>query len=82
MATGDDLLVGGGLVAAAEPEERLEGGERGASTVVAEDELVEVDLQVLRRDAVVGALQPVLEVGDRAVNARQGELAIGLAEMS
>ena len=25
---GDNLLVGGGLVAAAEPEERLEGGER------------------------------------------------------
>jgi len=35
----------------AETEQRLEGGE-GASAVVPENELIEVDLQVLRRDAV------------------------------
>jgi len=34
-------------VEAAEPEKRLEGGQRSASAVVAKDELVEVDLQVL-----------------------------------
>jgi len=40
----------------------LKGGEWGAAAVVPEDELVEVDVEVLRRDAVVGALQPGLEV--------------------
>ncbi len=40
-------------MAGAESEERLEGGHRGASAVVAEDELVEVDGQVLVADAAV-----------------------------
>ena len=59
----------------AEPEQRLEGGHRGAAAVVAEDELVEVDLQVLGRDAAMGAVHPGLEVGDRAVGAGQQLLA-------
>ena len=53
-----DLSESGGLVAGAEPEQGLEACERGAATVVPEDELVEVDGQVFRRDDVVGALQP------------------------
>ena len=40
-------LVGRRIVDRAEPEKGLEGGHRGASSVVAEDELVEVDGQVL-----------------------------------
>jgi len=37
----------------------MEAGKRAAAAIVPEDELVEVD-QVLRRDAVVGALRPGL----------------------
>ena len=47
---------------------------------MAEDELVQVDLQVLGRDAAMGALQPGLQVGDRAVRARQDELLVGEPE--
>jgi hypothetical protein len=36
----DDLPVGRGLVTGAEPQQRLEGGVRGAAAVVAEDEFV------------------------------------------
>jgi hypothetical protein len=50
------------LVLGAESEEGLEGRHRGAAAVVAEDVFVEVDLQVLVRDAAVGAMQPRLEV--------------------
>ncbi len=42
-----DLAVGGGLAQCPEPEQCLEGRHWRASAVVAEDELVEVDLQVL-----------------------------------
>jgi hypothetical protein len=43
----DDLPVGRGLVTGAEPQQRLEGGVRGAAAVVAEDEFVQVGGQVL-----------------------------------
>jgi len=46
---------------------------------VAKDELVEVDLKVVLRDAPMRALKPGLEVGDGAVCARQEELAVGVA---
>src|SRR5215208_5599263 len=61
--------VAGRRVDRPEAEQRLEGGHRGAAAVVAKDELVEVDLQVLGRGAPVGALKPGLEVGERAVSA-------------
>jgi hypothetical protein len=54
-----DLAVGGRFVQRPEAEQGLEGGHRCASAVVAEDELVEVDLQVLGRHATVGALSQV-----------------------
>src|SRR5437016_3942863 len=72
----DDLLVGAGLMDGAGAQQRLEACERGAAAVVPEDELVEVDLQVLGRGAVVGSLQPGLEVGERAARARQHPLAV------
>jgi len=43
-----------------EAEQGLEGGHWCVATVVAEDELVEVDLQMVGRDAAVGALKPGL----------------------
>jgi hypothetical protein len=49
-------VVGRGFVGRSEAEQRLEAGERGVAPVVPEDELVEVDLQVLGRDANAGRL--------------------------
>src|SRR5688572_15525189 len=74
-----DVVVGGGWMEGAEPEQGLEGGHRGAAAVVAEDELVEVDLEVALLDASVGALQPGLEVRARAMRARQELLFVGKA---
>src|SRR5262249_11634504 len=54
-----------------QPEERLEGGHRGAASVEAEGELVEVDLEMGVADAVVGPDEPSLEVPEDPVNARQ-----------
>src|SRR5712691_610692 len=50
-----------------------------AAAVVAEDELVEVDLEMFRRDAVMGALEPGLEVRECSVGAWQHPLAVGRA---
>src|SRR5205814_9275634 len=66
-------------VESAASEGRLEAGERCAAAVAAKDELVEVDLQVLSRDAVVSALQPGLQVRERPVRAWQHPLAVGEA---
>ena len=50
------LGVGRRWVRGAEPEQRLEGRHRRAASVVAEGELIEVDLQVRIADAAVGAV--------------------------
>jgi hypothetical protein len=42
-----DPAIGGRFVNRAQAEQRLEGGHRGPAAVVADDELVQVDLQVL-----------------------------------
>lgn len=55
-AVGDDLVVGAGVVLAAQAEDGLEGGHRCATSVEPEDVLVEVDLKVLAGHAAVGAL--------------------------
>lgn len=57
-----DLAVGRRRVQRTEPEQRLEGGHRGAAAVVAEYELVKVDRQMLFGDAAMGAVHPRLEV--------------------
>jgi hypothetical protein len=64
---------------AADPEQRPEGVERVEAPVEAERELVEVRLEVLRRDAVMDAVQPRLEVRVDEVDQRQvllGDLRI------
>ena len=63
----------------AETEEGLKRGHRRASSVVTEDELVEVDLQVLGAHAAVGAAEPALEVQDRPVRPRQDGVGVGVA---
>src|SRR6266511_6133271 len=72
-----DLVVGRGWMLGTESEQCLEGGHRRAASVVAEDELVEVDLEVGVADAAVGAVHPRLEVGDRAVGTGQVGLRSG-----
>src|SRR5260370_28866125 len=65
-----------------EAEQGLEGRHRGAPPVEAEGELVQVGLEVVVTDAMVGADQPTLEVPEHAMNARQdlpGSLGWALA---
>lgn len=52
-------------MAGAEPEEGLEGGVRVPATFVAEDELVQIRLEVSGTRATVGAVWPGLEIRDR-----------------
>jgi len=66
-----DLLVGGGVVQGAESEEGLECRHWCAAAVVTEDVLIEIDLEVLVRDAAVRAVHPGLKVGGRAVCSRE-----------
>ncbi len=54
-----------------EAEEGLEGRHRAAPPVEVEGELVQVGLEVIVADAVVGTDQPTLEVPEHATNARQ-----------
>ena len=77
-----------------EAEQGLEGGHRRAPAVEAEDELVVVVWQVFGADAVVGALQPGLEVregpmhpreqlgGVLRVTGRRRAVIVGVAEWS
>src|SRR3989442_815562 len=57
--------------AGGETEEGLEGGHRGPPAVEAEGELVEVHLEVVVADAVVGAGEPSLEVAKDPMDVRQ-----------
>src|SRR3954470_11255372 len=52
-------------------EERAEGGVPGAASVEAEDELVEVGLEVFATQAMIDAECPALEVGEEAVGPGQ-----------
>src|SRR3954464_3278742 len=56
-------------------EERSEGGVSGPASVEAEDELVEVGLEVLATQAVIDAERPALEVGEDAVGPRQHDMS-------
>jgi hypothetical protein len=53
---------------AADAEQRAESVERVEPAVKPERELVEVGLKVLRRDAVVAALQPAFEVAENKMD--------------
>lgn len=63
---------------AAETEKCLKRSHRRASSVVTEDELVEVDLQMLGAHASVGAAEPGLEVRDRPVRPRQDRVGVAV----
>jgi hypothetical protein len=55
----------------------LEGGHRLTPPVVAEDELIEVHLELRAANAVMGADQPLLEVAD---GSQRDDRAIPLAQ--
>src|SRR3954470_16562687 len=55
-------------------EERAEGGVSGAASVEAEDELVEVGLEVFPTQAVIDAERPALEIGEDAVGPGQHDM--------
>src|SRR6476646_11152448 len=61
-------------------EERAEGGVSGAASVEAEDELVEVGLEVFATQAVIDAERPALEVGDDAVGPGQHDMGSHAAD--
>src|SRR6266849_1197820 len=54
-----------------EPQQGLERGHRGAPAVEPKGELVQVGLEVIVTDAVMGAPQPGLEVAKDSVDVRQ-----------
>src|SRR3954452_17074893 len=55
-------------------EERAEGGVSGAGSVEAEDEPVEVGLEVFATQAVIDAERPALEIGEDAVGPGQHDM--------
>src|SRR4051812_26607784 len=60
LAPADQDVVGGGLEGEAEAEQALEGGGGRPAAIEAEDELVEIRLQVLRPQAVIDPERPPL----------------------
>src|SRR5579862_7618923 len=52
-------------------EQCLKGGHGSLAPVVAENEFVKVDLQLMAPDAVVGPHEPLLQVSNRAMNGGQ-----------
>lgn len=52
-------------------EQCLKRGHRGLAPVVAEDEFIEIDLQLMAPDAVVGPDEPLLHVADRPMSGWQ-----------
>src|SRR5919205_1942835 len=55
-------------------EERAEGGMSGAASVEAEDELVQVGLEVFAAQAVIDTERPALEIGEDTVGPGQHEM--------
>src|SRR5215212_3028804 len=74
LAPADQHLVGGGLEGSGEAEQALEGGGWRTPSIEAEDELVEVGLEMLLAQAVIDAQSPALGVGEHAVDPRQHEM--------
>src|SRR5215218_7812030 len=74
LAPADQHLVGGGLESSGEAEQALERGGWCTPSIEAEDELVEVGLQVLLAQAVIDAQAPALGVGEHAVDPGQHEM--------
>ncbi len=69
-----NLRVGRRTSVTAKAEQGLKSGPRFTTTVRAEDEFIEIDLELAAADAVVGADQPALKVPDHPVGKRNDGL--------
>lgn len=58
-------------------EQCLKRGHRGLAPVVAEDEFIEIDLQLMAPDAVIGSDEPLLQVADRPMDGGQDRRSAG-----
>ena len=67
-------------MAGGDAEQGAEGGMPGAAAVEAEDELVEIGLEMLAAQAVIDAQGPDLEVGEDAVHPGQDDMGGHLAD--
>jgi len=65
-----DAIIRCGTMDSSEAKESLKSGHRLPATVVPEDELVQVDLELATAYAVVGANEPLLQVTDGSVGQR------------
>jgi hypothetical protein len=59
-----------GRASGPQAEQRLKGGHRLPTSIVAKDEFIQVDLKLRLTDPVVRADQPLLQIADRAVRER------------
>src|SRR6266705_3847836 len=75
IAPAPDAAVGCGRASAAEAEQGLKSRHRLPASIVSENELVQIHLQLRAADTVIGADQPVLEIPDRAVRHRHDQAA-------
>lgn len=60
-------VIGCGCVRGSEAEQGLEGGHGLLSAIVAKDEFIEVNLELIAADAVIGSNEPLLQVANSAV---------------
>ena len=70
VASTTDLLIGRRRPPGSEPEQCLKRGHGLPTAIVAEHELVQVDLQLRFADAMVGPDQPLQQVAVRAIGQR------------
>ena len=73
-------MVGDGFSASGDAEQGAEGGMAGAAAVEAEDEFVEIGLEMRAAQAVIDAQSPDLEVGEDPVHPGQYDMRRHLAD--
>ena len=69
-----DVPIGHGRAVCRQSENRLEGNMPIKAAVVAEDELVEINVDVLAAKAVISAEAPTLQEGEHAMYPLEGDV--------
>ncbi len=80
IASTADETSGGRPACCPESEQGLKGGHRRLASVMAKDEFVEIDLQVMPADAVIGADEPLLQVTEEGLKGGHRRLASVMAK--
>ena len=75
-----DVPIGRGNAVGRQPKNRLEGNMPIKTAVVAEDELVEVGVDVLAAKAVIGPEAPTLQEGEHPMNPLEGNVRRHVAD--